>query len=148
MNPFRGITVQIIVNGQSLPFYDDPDEVEDASQYTRQKYIEAVANSAFQVKILLNRDFDLCGINRLKGKGAVLLNIDLGQRRRCHIGLLSSEIEQSWAQGRPAEYTFKRIKHFCEESGQWVQSSFTFAELESSTLDVLSKILDLTLTGL
>ena len=131
MDPFRGITVQIIVNGQSLPFYHDPDVVEDASQHIRQKYIEAVTGSAFQVKFLLKSDYELCG---LKPKDAVRMSMDVGQSRAWHIDLLRSDIERRWAQGMPAEHTFTSARHLCKESGQWVRSSYTFTDLESSKL--------------
>ncbi|CAD6583300.1 MAG: hypothetical protein ASARMPRED_001288 [Alectoria sarmentosa] len=84
MDPFRGITVQIIVNGQSLPFYHDPDVVEDASQHIRQKYIEAVTGSAFQVKFLLKSDYELCG---LKPKDAVRMSMDVDESSTAHLSM-------------------------------------------------------------
>lgn len=128
MDPFRGITVQIIVNGQSLPFYDDPDDVQDAS-HTRQKYIEAVTGCTFQVKLILKRGFKLY---KLRSDDAVRVGIDIGQKRRWKNETSRSQIEQSWAHGRPAEFNFTGGCQLCKESGQWSWSSFTFADLESS----------------
>lgn len=131
MDPFRGITVQIIVNGQSLPFYHDPDVAEEAFQHTRQRYVEAVTGSAFQVKFLLKSDYELYSLGP---KDAVRMSMDVGQSRAWHFDMLRSDIERRWAQGMPAEHTVTSIRHFCKESGQWVRSSYTFADLESSKL--------------
>ena len=57
MDPFQGITVQILSNNESLELYHDPDTTELEESHSCHRYVEAVAGSTFQVEVNLTPQF-------------------------------------------------------------------------------------------
>lgn len=67
MDPFKGLLVHVISNGQVLESYDDPDASDHEDPYQRQRYIEAVTGATFAVKMIITDQFDFCHISRKDG---------------------------------------------------------------------------------
>jgi hypothetical protein len=106
-----GLTVQIVVDGQPLPEYDDEDAVQDPTVVT--KYIEAPAGSEFQIRYNYNAP----------------LPVDKDLRVRCYIDgtLVRDLIKQKAKLFHGGVY---KIKGSHEKSGKlWVRHTFCFNHL-------------------
>ena len=130
MDPFKGILVQVISNGQILESYDDPDASDNENPYQRQQYIEAVTGATFAVKVIITDQFDLCDIGRRDGV-AVDLAVDgfcwsPGKCRR------REDLEYSFGKGEPWTHAFDKFTHFSDNTGQWMESEYSFNALKLS----------------
>ena len=123
---FENIKVEVISNGQSLPFYDDPDGTENVKQCTRQNYIEAVTDATFSVKVTLNEAFEMghCDIAAISmsfdgGGNEVTGNVNRGS------GLKNRPL-------RDRQVIFSSVPHFWQSSGQWMHGKLCFGQLTMS----------------
>ncbi|KAF6237271.1 hypothetical protein HO173_004740 [Letharia columbiana] len=128
MDHFQGITAQIISNGQVLDFYDDPDAPEIPESRARHHYVEAVAGSTFQVKVNLTHRFNSCG---MKAEDAVKISVvpDGNNRGGRAIKYTKKLLRESFSRVYLRSHTFTGPKHFCKETGQWMQSDYSFGNL-------------------
>ena len=81
MNPFEGVIVLVISNGQILKLFDDNDSDDYEDRYTRQRYIEAVTGSTCVIRIMFTNKFKLDDLKPDDGV-APWLNIDGGAYHR------------------------------------------------------------------
>ena len=130
MDLFKGILVQVISHGQILKFYDDPDTSDNEDPYQRQRYIEAVTNAPFAVKVIITDQFDFCHISRKDGV-VVCFNVD-GLEWSIRIHATREEVEESFHVGKPCIFEFKTFTHFSDKTGQWMKSKFSFNALKLS----------------
>jgi len=132
MDPFNGIIVQVISNDNALRFYNDPEAAENEDVYTRQRYIEAVTDATFWVKIMLTNEFDTRPLGNEDGV-RVLINFD-GSDRSWGKRFTKYELERGSRQGLPKIFEFKDLSHFSPETGKWMRSACTFGSLQMSKL--------------
>ena len=131
MDHFQGITAKIFSNGQVLKFYDDPDAAEVEDNHARHHYIEVVAGSTFDVKVDLTPQFKF---HAMKAEHAVGVWIKIdgqeggGQRKT------KKSLQEEFSRGKPYEFVFSGPRHFCQETGQWMRSDFSFGNLVLSML--------------
>ena len=131
MDPFKGIVVQIISNGELLDLYDDPDAADnDDDNNTRQHYVEAMTDATFTVKVLLTTAFQLYSLRSMDAV-KIRLNLD-GNGVEHFIELSRKEIEEELLKGKPGGYDFTTSSDFCLRSGRWMQSEFKFGKLDIS----------------
>ena len=58
---WKGVTVEVISEGEVLDFYHDPDEDPNTiDPTTRRRYVEAVTDAVFKVRVALTAEFPLC----------------------------------------------------------------------------------------
>ncbi|KAL9075129.1 MAG: hypothetical protein Q9161_001815 [Pseudevernia consocians] len=127
MPPFRGLSVQVITQDGPLKLHHDPDDDPSSEPRTRQRYIEAVTEATFSVKISMHTGFEL---HTLGLHDAVKITISYDdQKPSWHTHLTRAWIVYEWSKGKPAEYTFSRISHFCQETRQWKQGVTSFGAL-------------------
>ncbi len=128
MDPFQGIVVQILSNGQSLTLYDDPDSDDVTDGDSRRRYVEATTGATFSVRVTLTTEFNLYHLRPLDAI-RITLNLDGNNWK---ISLSRKRIEGHFLLGQPYEYTWSRITQFCPTTGQWITSELTFGKLEIS----------------
>ena len=124
--PFKGVHVEVISNGRSLPLYNDPDEVEKGESRTRQHYIEAVTGATFTVTISLTNKFNMDHCDAVR----VHISFDGVER-----GWYSDIISGAGLKNRPErewQVVFSSIANFCADSGQWKSGKLCFGELVMS----------------
>ena len=126
MDPFQGITVEIVSNGQALDHYDDPDGSEIEEGHSRHHYIEAVAGSTFEVKVILTSDF--C-FYRLDSQHAVLIRVEIDSSLKDAAYCKMERLRKSFSRGRTDGHTFSGSEHFCKETGEWMLSDYSFGDL-------------------
>ncbi len=130
MDPFQGIIVDVLSNGEILDLYDDPDVATASSDHTRQQYVEAVDGATFSVRVLLTTEYKLY---HLKPTDAVEVTITVdGQRITTSNYCTRQELESMLLRGKPEELVFTGETHFCSRAGQWMQSDYTFGKLKIS----------------
>ena len=130
MDPFKGILVQVISNGQILKFYDDPDTSDSEDPYQRQRYIEAVTDATFVVKVIITDQFDFCHISRKDGL-IVCFSVD-GLEWKSSLYVTRERVEERFRTGRPCNFRFNDFTHFSDKTGQWMKSEFSFNALKLS----------------
>ncbi len=130
MDPFKGILVQVISNGQILSSYDDPDTNDNENPYQRQRYIEAVTGATFAVKVIITDQFDFCHINRGDGV-AVRFSVD-GLNRDLGYYQTREDIEKYFRAGIPCCFKFDKFTHFSDKTGRWMESEYSFNALKLS----------------
>lgn len=127
MDPFQGIVIQVISNGQPLELYEDPDAAEIENDCIRQQYVEAVAGSTFSVKVMLTTEFN---IHQLRGVDGVNIALKIDGQGIEWASLLSrANIEADLLRGRPGGTTFNNVMEFCPKSGRWIKSDLMFGKL-------------------
>ena len=131
MDSSQGINVEIVSNDQALVLYDDPDASEIAEGHSGHHYVEAVAGSTFEVKVILTSDF--C-FYRMSAQHAVLMQVEidnsLKDSRYCSMG----QLRRSFSRGHMNSDTFSGSKQFCNETGEWMLSDYSFGNLALSML--------------
>ena len=130
MDPFEGILVQVISNGQILDCYDDPDISDDEDPYQRQQYIEAVTGATFTIKVIITDQFDFCHISRKDGI-VVILNVD-GLGWDHGYNTTRETLEKRFRAGTPYTFPFDDFTHFSNKTGQWMKSEYSFNALKLS----------------
>lgn len=126
----KGITVQVISEGTSLKFYEDPDE--DPRPRTRQYHVESFMNAVFKVRVALTKDFPLYCLRHDDGVRCSI-NYD-GQKLELYRDFSTLDLSQCWNRGQPAEHTFSRLYRYCNDSQQWKSGETTFGALSTSGL--------------
>ena len=130
MDPFKGILVQVISNGQILKSYDDPDTSDIEDPFHRQQYIEAVTGATFAVKVIITDQFDWCHISR---KDGIVVELRVDGFDWGHSSCTSREnIEKYFRKGEPRTYDFDYFTHFSDKTGQWMKSEYSFSALKLS----------------
>lgn len=130
MDPFQGIAVEIVSNGQALHLYDDPDASEIEEGHSRHHYVEAVAGSTFEVKVILTSDF--C-FYRLDFQHAVLMRVEIDSSLKDAAYCRMEQLRKSFSRGQTDGHTFSGSKHFCNKTGKWMLSDYSFGGLVLST---------------
>ena len=129
MDPFRGIIIEVISEGQNLPLYDDPDiaEHEDAPDpYHQFRYVEATPGAKFEVVIRLTPQFPI--LDPGPGEGIKYsVRYDGGSGRRFFDPYPT--ILHSWQTQQAAKVTFSRAGYFDESSRQHMSGDTTFSAL-------------------
>ena len=123
---FEGIEVEVISNGNSLPFYDDPDPVENQEPRTRQNYIEAVTGATFIVKVTLSEEFEMGSCDAAR----IIISFD-GEKQRWYGDVSRGDFGLKHRSLRDRQVSFSAIPHFCTSSGQWKSGKLCFGELST-----------------
>ena len=131
MDPFQGISVEIVSNGQALDLYDDPDASEIEEGHSRHHYVEAVAGSTFEVGVILTSDFNFY---RLGAKHAVLIRVEIDSSLKDAAYCPMGELRRNFSQGEIDGHTFSRSTQFCNETEEWMSSDYSFGNLILSML--------------
>ena len=130
MDCFQGITTEIISNDQALILYNDPDAGEVQESHVRHYYVEAMVGCTFQVKANLTPQFNL---NRAQ---AVRIKVLIDDSIDSQIKRATTHIQNAFSRGKSSGHTFRLSKHFCNETGQWMSSEFSFGSLILGRLDL------------
>ena len=128
MDPFEGIDVEIISNGEILTLYNDPDDESGHNSRVRQRYIEAVTGATFEVKIRVDHRFSLLSLGR---NDAVRAIVDYDSTHGYSKSLLMDPLLHNSGFGG-VSCTFTRIHNFCPETRQWKSGATTFGALVTS----------------
>lgn len=132
MDPFQGITTEIISNGQVLKIYENLDDAEAEESHSRCHYVEAVVGSPFQVKVTLARQFQLYRMGP-EHAVSILLNID-GRRDIGRITHFNKRyLQQQFSRRKSVHDLFTGPVACCKETGQWMKSDYSFGNLVLST---------------
>ena len=128
MDPFKGILVQVISNGEILKAYNDPDSSENENPYQRQEYIEAVTGATFAIKVIITDQFDLRNISR---KDGMIVDLTVDGLDWGHGYYFTREmIDDEWGTGNPYTCDFDEFTHFSDKTGQWMKSEYSFNTLK------------------
>ena len=128
MDPFKGITVQVISNDQTLESYNDPDSAEDQDQEVGQIYAEAITGATFKVKVTVTDEFPLYQVGC---NDAVRFTISFdAQHRHYYKYLERAYLEEKFRRGAHGELVFAHTEVFSPKDGQWTRSQYTFGSLE------------------
>ena len=133
MDHFQGITAKIISNGQIQTLYDDPDSTDTEEGYARHHYVESVAGSTFLVKVELTSQFQFY---RMNPEHAVRISVKIGGNSgssSCRTYTKES-LQKAFSRGETGDYTFTGPVHFCQQTGQWMWSDYSFGNLVLSKL--------------
>lgn len=131
---FKGVTVEVISEGEPLEFYDDPDE-DPNDKRDLQRYIEAVTDAVFKVRVTLSTKFSLYSLGH---DDAVRLSINYdGQPLDWYTDLSTKEIRRSWGSGQVAAHTFACVSRYCNDSQQWFRADTTFGALTTSRFPLI-----------
>ena len=129
MDPFEGIHVNIISNGEVLTLYNDPDDEPSHHPRARQRYIEAVTGATFEVEIGFDCHFDLFSLGRNDAIGA---SIHYDSTHRYGVFLPVDALLNRSRFGGYVSHTFTKIYDFCPKIGQWKVGATTFGALVTS----------------
>ena len=130
MDPFQGVSVEIISNNRPLPIYDDPEESEDTNQSTpsnvRQHYTEANTGAEFSVNVTLDKGFDLRGLGA-EGMISILMQIDgISEQRKTYS---REDLKRKLQRGSSSTASFSSTRHFDHQQKTWRRHRFTFTNL-------------------
>ena len=131
MDPFQGITVEIVSNGRALDLYDDPEASEIEEGHSRHHYVEAVTGSTFEVKVILTSGFNFY---RLGTQHAVLIRVEIDSSLKDAAYCRMGDLRKSFSQGQIDGHTFSESTQFCNETGEWRLSDYSFGNLVLSML--------------
>ncbi|MCJ1434907.1 hypothetical protein MMC27_004277 [Xylographa pallens] len=120
----QGVKIEVISEHRTLPFYQDPDVVDDGKK--RSFYIEAITNAKFYLQVTLTKDFDW-----LSGNCAtVWLSFDGGKERPWNFD------QTIWASNRKS--LTRKLTHFScydPEMKMYREAYFSFGHLELDELN-------------
>lgn len=133
MDPFQGITTEIISNGQVLKLYDNLDDAEAEESRSRCHYVEAVAGSPFQVKVNLTSQFKIYTMGP-EHAVSILLKIDGRDDTSLITHCNKRYLQQQFSWGYTVTSLFTGPTKCCKETGQWMMSDFSFGNLVLSML--------------
>ena len=137
MDHFKGITAQIVSNGQVLNLYDDPDAAGIEDNFSRHHYVEAVAGSTFQVKVSLRPQFN---IRKLDAQHAALIQLKIDGNINTSVYCTTGLLQYEFSRGQVGGHTFTGPKQFCKETGQWMLADYSFGNLVLSRLTLFISI--------
>lgn len=129
MDPFEGMHVEIISNGEVLTLYNDPDDEPSHDPRVRQRYIEAVTGAIFEIKIGVDGHLNLYSLGK---NDAVRASIHYDSTHRYGDDLLVDALLNSSRFGGYVSRTFTHIHDFCPKIGQWKVGATTFGALVTS----------------
>ncbi len=129
MDPFEGIDVEIISNGEVLTLYNDPDDEPSHDSRVRQRYIEAVTGAIFAVKIRVDHRFSLFSLGR---NDAVRATVYYDSTHKYGTDLLIDPLFHNPRFETGVSCTFNRVYNFCPETRQWKSGATTFGALRTS----------------
>lgn len=127
MDPFQGIYVEVISNGEVLTLYNDPDDEPSHDPRVRQRYIEAVTGAVFEVRVRVDRHFNLFSLGK---NDVVWAKIDYDKTHLYNGDLLINPLLHRY--GGSVSCTFSHINNFCPKEGQWKIGATTFGALVTS----------------
>ncbi|KAL8802904.1 MAG: hypothetical protein Q9182_003520 [Xanthomendoza sp. 2 TL-2023] len=120
MTHFQAARFEVVIANESSPMYDEPDASNHDEPFTQQKYIEAVADATFSIKVTLDPDFDFANCDAVRAK----VNLD-GDLRGWYQDLKPRDV---FGGGRQA--CLDTITRWCPEAGQWQKASYSFGKLD------------------
>ena len=129
MDPFEGVDVEIISNGEVLTPYNDPDDEPSHNARVRQRYIEAVTGATFEVRVHVDRRFSLFSLGRNDAVRATVYYDGTYKYGKC---LLIDPLLHHSKFGRSLSHTFTSVYNFCPETRQWKSGATTFGALVTS----------------
>lgn len=129
MDPFEGIDVEIISNGEVLTLYNDPDDEPSRNSRVRKRYIEAVTGATFEVKVRVDHRFSLYSLGK---NDAVRATIQYDSTHSYGKSLVIDPLLYNSSFGGGVSCTFTRIHNFCAETHQWKSGATTFGALATS----------------
>lgn len=133
---FQGVNVEIISEGKTLKFYDDPDE--EPAPRTRQLYVEAVTDAIFKVRVTLGKIFPLYWLG---ANDAVRLTVNYdGQKLGWYNDFSKLVLLQCWSEGRSAKRIFAATSRYCNETQQWISGDTSFGALTTSGLSFVPSL--------
>ncbi|KAL8811215.1 MAG: hypothetical protein Q9223_001068 [Gallowayella weberi] len=116
MTDFQAARFEVVVANRSSPMYDEPDASNDDEPFTQQKYIEAVAEATFEVKVTLDPNFDFAGCD------AVRVKVGLDGDKGYYMDIQAT--------ADAFEVRLGTMRRWCPESGQWQRGSYSFGKLD------------------
>ena len=121
----HGIRVEVISGGQSLPLYDDPNEVlEPESLPYRNYYLQAVTGAQFGIKVSFTKDF-------VMGSDYLRIAVNYGNDRWYGNYYGNYSRKRMWfLQRKDPVYRFDTIVHYDVESGGWRRMYVSFGNLD------------------
>ena len=128
MDPFEGVNVEIISNGEVLTLYNDPDDEPSHNARVRQRYIEAVTGATFVIMVHLDHRFSLFSLGR---NDAIWATVQYDSTHSYGKYLLIDPLLHNSRFGG-VSCTFSRIYNFCSETRQWKSGAVTFGALATS----------------
>lgn len=112
----EGVEVRVQCNGEFLTEYNDPEAESGRNECRQVKYIEAVPNATFSIRMNAKPGFNYEGANSLN----VMLQLDNNKPRYYFMRRKSSQC-LAWT----------HQEFLCERSGQWKKSKFAFGSVEA-----------------
>ena len=125
MDPFEGIDVEIISNGEVLTLYNDPDDEPGHDSRVRQRYIEAVTGATFEVKVRVDHRFSLFSLG---GNDAIRASVDYDSTYKYGKNMLIDPLLHNSGFG-DVSCTFTRMHNFWPETRPWKSGATTFGAL-------------------
>ena len=129
MDPFEGTHVEVISNGEVLTLYNDPDDEPSHDPRVRQRYVEAVTGATFEVRVCVDRRFNLFSLGRNDAVSATIYYDSTHKYAKNF--LVDALLDDSRVGGRVSR-TFTHIHNFCPKTGQWKTGDTTFGALMTS----------------
>ncbi|MCJ1286544.1 hypothetical protein MMC26_005890 [Xylographa opegraphella] len=124
----QGVKLEVISDGRTLPFYQNPDIVHDVLDLTEKRcfYIEAITNAKFYIRITLTEDFEW-----LSGTGANLgLGFDGGKK---YYWMFRQE--QWLRNGKSSSKVLYYVRRYDPEKKLFRKAEFIFGHLELQESD-------------
>ena len=125
----QGVKIEVISENCTLPFYQDPDMVDDGIGIDKKRsfYIEAITNAKFYLQVTLTEDFEW-----LSGKCAtVYLSFDGGRKQAWNFD------KRVWAASRkPSAKKLTHFVHYDPEIKMYREAHFSFGHLELRKLPI------------
>ena len=129
MDPFEGINVEMISNGEVLNFYNDPDDEPSHDPRVRQRYVEAVTGAVFEVKVRVDHRFKLFSLGK---NDSVHATIYYDSTHVYFVDLLIDPLLHNPRLERDVSGTFTHVYNFCPETRQWKSGAPAFGALVTS----------------
>lgn len=128
MDLFEGTHVEVVSNGEVLTLYNDPDDEPSHDPRVRQRYVEAVTGATFEVRVCVDRRFNLFSLGR---NDAVRATITYDSTHKYGKNLVVDPLLHA-SRSKELTHTFTNMYNFCPKSGQWKGGATTFGALVTS----------------
>ena len=129
MDPFQHIELRIVSNDRNLRLYDDPDAENNAGQWARNHYIEAVTGATFRIEVIIGSLYD---ISQLQGMDCVRVTVDYDGSSRCKCDISKKEIDHDRRASKETIATFARTYRTDPVTKQCLAGDTTFGSLNIS----------------
>jgi hypothetical protein len=128
----HGITIDILIEREAQPIYDDPDPEGGISKLKESTfYVEAVTDAIFTIMVMFGRGF------KLRGAHGVGIDISLDGKSMCYDYMSKKDLR----------HPHNPYNHYClinsvslydPETRKWRNASFSFGSLPVTPMDYSS----------